>query len=144
MVKSAEVHPRLAAFATLGRWSGIDRVESWCTSTRAIAGAVYPGRECNHQTGKSPQRSRELKILRGRFRFMLCPDPPGVSSKPFSRPQKVPRLNVTLADRCTAARKWTEAAFFARKRCASRQLLAKARICQRKQAVGHSSLGGLA
>ena len=60
-----------------------------------------PGRDCNHQTGKSSQRSRELKILRQRFRFMLCPHPPGVSSKPFSRPQKVPRLNVTLADRCT-------------------------------------------
>ena len=55
----------------------------------------------NHQTDKSSQRSRELKILRQRFRFMLCPHPPGVSSKPFSRPQKVPRLNVTLADRCT-------------------------------------------
>ena len=46
---------------------------------------------------------------------MLRPDPPGVSSKPFSRPQKLPRLNVTLADRCTAARKWTEAAFLRRK-----------------------------
>ena len=81
--------------------AGIDRVECWCTNTRAIARPVYSGRDCNHQTGKSSQRSRKLKILRQRFRFMLCPHPPGVSSKPFSRPQKVPRLNVTLADRCT-------------------------------------------
>ena len=42
------------------------RGESWCTTTRAIAGAVYLGRDFNRQTGKSSQRSRELKILRGK------------------------------------------------------------------------------
>ena len=76
------------------------------------------GRDCYHQTGKSSQRSRELKILRQRYGFMLWPHPPGVSSKPFSRPQKVPRLNVTLADRCTR-KKVDRVRFFLRGKASS-------------------------
>ena len=63
MVRSPRVSPRIAASASLGQRP---RGESWCTTTRAIAGAVYLGRDFNRQTGKSSQRSRELKILRGK------------------------------------------------------------------------------
>ena len=89
------------------------------------------GRDCYHQTGKSSQRSRELKILRQRYGFMLWPHPPGVSSKPFSRPQKVPRLNVTLADRCTR-KKVDRVRFF----CAEKAALGRASHLSEKTSSG--------
>ena len=60
---------------------------------------------------ESSQRSRrELKILKS---FMLLPDPPLVSSEPFSwMRQKGRRLNVTPADRC-GCKKVDSGGFFA-------------------------------
>ena len=95
------------------------------------------GRDCYHQTGKSSQRSRELKMLRQRYGFMLWPHPPGVSSKPFSRPQKVPRLNVTLADRCTR-KKVDRVGFF----CTKKAALGRASHLSEKTSSGSLLLPG--
>ena len=56
---------------------------------------------CNHQNWKKFKTIKRIENFEGKVPFHALPWPSRVSSKPFSRPQKVARLNVTPTDRCS-------------------------------------------